>query len=330
MLNWAIIGSGDVVNRLVKNSFNVTGTSKVKYIYSDNLHQAKLLAKKYKFGAVTNSLNAIMNDNNVNSIYIATPPNSHAFYIKKFSKVKKYILCEKPLTIKKKELKEIINLCRKNKVSLITSFYRRYLKRFLEIKKIVQSNKIGKIITFNYRLFHSPQTHPTAKIKKNMKNIPWRFQKKISGGGNFLDMGAHAIDMISFLMGDIKKVQSLKKNYLKLYNVEDTLVTNIELKNKIIGQATWSSVTDKTDDLFEIFGTKGSISFSLNFSNKVNIRKKNKNIFKNIPFDTPFHKNLILDTISKFTSYKKKNRFKIEKHGIDAALHQFSVINSND
>ena len=68
MLNWAIIGSGDVVNRLVKNSFNVTGTSKVKYIYSDNLHQAKLLAKKYKFGAVTNSLNAIMNDNNVNSI----------------------------------------------------------------------------------------------------------------------------------------------------------------------------------------------------------------------------------------------------------------------
>ena len=331
MLKWGIIGSGDVVDRLVQKSFLIKNISKVVSIYSDNYNQANLLAKKHDLGTATKSLKSIILSKEINSIYIATPPSSHAYYIKLFANNKKNILCEKPLAINEKDLLDIEKICKKNKVSLITSFYRRYLKRFIEIKKIIKNQNIGKVITFNYRLFHSPKNHPTAPIKSNnSKSTAWRFIKKISGGGNFIDMGAHAIDMITYLMGDIKKIQIMKKNYLKFYNVEDTLITNIELKNKIIGQAAWSSVTDKTEDFFEIFGSKGTLSFSLNFDDRVIIKLKNKKIVKRIPFNKPFHKNLINETINKFTKYNKKKIFKIEKFGINVARHQIISLNQND
>ena len=307
------------------------GILKSKIYFSKNLKEAQKLNKKYNYGKVAKSISEILNDHTVNSVYIATPPYLHAGYIKIFSKKKKFILCEKPLALSKKELNYILKICKRKKISLITSFYRRYLTRFKFIKKLLDKGKLGKIITFNYRLFHSPSTHPTApfKPKKNTKNLPWRFQKKFSGGGNFLDMGAHAIDMISYLICDIKKIQTIKNNQLNFYKVEETLLTNIELKNKIIGQAIWSSVVNKTQDLFEIFGTKGSVMFSLNFSNDVTILKGKKKFNKNIPFDKPFHKNLIEDTIKKFTKCKLKKTYIIEDQGFKVANLQIDATHND-
>jgi len=328
MLCWAVIGSGDVVSRLVKNSFHIPGKSSVKYIYSKKYDEAKKISLKYKLGKPTKNIKLIINDNQINSIYIATTPDSHAHYAKMFAKLKKNILCEKPLALNLKDINEIKKLCSKNKINLVTSFYRRHLKRFEFIKDILNKKKIGKVVYFNYSLIHSPKSHPTAPIKsRNFSKLPWRFKKSISGGGNFLDMGAHAIDMIIYLLGDIRQMHSLKRNYLKLYNVEDTLITNIELKNNLVGQAMWSSVTNLKSDKFEIFGTNGTIKFSLNFSDKVEILTNNKKITKNISFEKPFHKNIIRHTINIFLKNKKIGKYFIDRAGIDVAKHQINAIN---
>ena len=96
MLNWCIIGSGDVVNRLVDNSLNIRGVSKVSAIISSDIIQAKILAKKLNIEKVLintqKNVKKIQQDSEINSIYIATPPNSHFLYIKKFCKFKKYCL----------------------------------------------------------------------------------------------------------------------------------------------------------------------------------------------------------------------------------------------
>ena len=274
MLHWAIIGSGDVVNRLVGKSFLIPQKSRVKYIFSTNFKSANELAKKHKLGKAVKNLNTIIKDKEINSVYIATPHNTHFNYIKKFANAKKNILCEKPLVIKKQHIGLVKKICKRNKVSLVTLFYRRHLKRFKYIKKLLSKKKLGKIVYFKVTLTVSPDKHPVAPIylnKLNKKNIPWRFKKKQSGGGNFVDMGAHAIDIIPFLLGDINKVYSIKKNYAKYYDVEDTIITNIELKNGIVGQGVWSSITQKNIDFFEIFGTKGYIKFSMHFSDLVEI-----------------------------------------------------------
>ena len=138
MLNWCIIGSGDVVNRLVANSLNISRTSKVSVIISNDVNQAKILAKKLNIKKVLintqKNVKKIQRDNDINSIYIATPPDKHYLYIEKFCKFKKNIVCEKPLVKSFNELIKLKKIIKKYRFNLLTCFYRRYLDRFLYIK----------------------------------------------------------------------------------------------------------------------------------------------------------------------------------------------------
>ena len=303
MLNWCIIGSGDVVNRLVDNSLNIRGVSKVSAIISSDIIQAKILAKKLNIEKVLintqKNVKKIQQDSEINSIYIATPPNSHFLYIKKFCKFKKNIVCEKPLVKSFSELIKLKKIIRKYKFNLLTCFYRRYLDRFLYIKQLLDNKIIGKIFYFNIRYFHNEKNHPTANIVN--REIPWRFKKKISGGGNIMDMGIHSLDLVDFLMGDIEIVNGLSHNNKKIYDVEDTTSINLKLKNGILGQGSWCSVASKKEDFFEIFGLNGSLKFSANYGEDENlIINKNSKVKKiKLPYNLPLHKNMM----SKFNSY---------------------------
>ena len=85
MLNWAIIGSGDVVERLVQKSFNIKNKSKVKYIYSIDKKNAHKISKKFNYGAVVNSYKDILKDKSINCLYVTLL----AHYIKFFQKILK-------------------------------------------------------------------------------------------------------------------------------------------------------------------------------------------------------------------------------------------------
>lgn len=322
MLNWAIIGSGDVVERLVQKSFNIKNKSKVKYIYSIDKKNAHKINKRFNYGSVVNSYKDIIKDKSINCLYIATPPSTHFFYIKFFSKNIKNILCEKPIGISSKEIRKIKNLVIKNKNNFFIAFYRRFHKRFLYIKKIINSKKLGKPIFFRYLLSHDLDSHPTAPIFKK-GNIPWRFNKSIAGGGNYIDMGTHFLDLVTILLGKIDKIETNDSNFKKIYKVEETLAANIKLKNNVCGQAIWSSVVNDKIDLFEIFCTGGRLQFSLNFNDLVIIKKNKTFLSKKFKMPEPLHQNLIKDTIQKIIS---KKRF-VDFSGIDLSLKQFESIN---
>ncbi|MDB3938910.1 Gfo/Idh/MocA family oxidoreductase [Candidatus Pelagibacter sp.] len=321
MLNWAIIGTGDVVQRLVDNSLFIKNKSIVTSVLSDNLDEAKLYGNKHKikfiYSKTKKNLEKILNDKSINSVYIATPPNSHFFYINFFCKKKINIVCEKPLVIKKTEIKKLQNLKKKYKFNLFTCFYRRYLERFLYVKKVLEKKYIGKIIYFDIKFFHSHKNHPTHNIVKG-KRLPWRFVKKISGGGNIVDMGVHALDLIEFMMGEIENINVLKSNNMKLYKVEDMCITNFKLKNKILGQSSWCSVSDEKVDRFSIFGNKGSIHFSMNLGENevIQISKNGKKILKKIKMRQPLHKNMFKIFINQLIKNNKEDIYEIKENGI--------------
>ena len=320
MLKWCVVGSGDVVNRLVNNSLNIKNKSKVITIISNNKIQGELLTKKINAENFLikskKNLNYLLNNEKINSVYIATPPKFHFEYIKFFSKTKKNIICEKPLVIKLNHLKQIIKLKKKYKFNLLTCFYRRHLDRFLYIKRILDKKVIGKIVYFNIRYFHNEKNHPTANILK--ENIPWRFKKKISGGGNIVDMGIHSIDLINFFMNDIKYVSGYTNNNKKIYNVEDSTIVNFKLRNGITGQGSWCSVASHKQDAFEIYGTKGFIKFSTNYNEDENLY-----IFKNgktkkikLSYNLPLHKNMMRSFVNLLIKNNKKRLYTFSENGI--------------
>jgi predicted dehydrogenase len=321
MLNWAIIGCGDVVQRLVQDSLFVRNKSNVMYVVSDNLKDAKNYGKKQNIKHILSNskknLSLILKDQNINSIYIATPPNSHFFYIDFFCKKKINIVCEKPLVTNKKQFSNLKNLIKKYRFNLFTCFYRRHLERFLYVKKVLEKKELGKIIYFDIKFFHNFNNHPTHNIVKG-KPVPWRFVKKISGGGNVVDMGVHAIDLIEFMIGKIKKVNIYKTNRMNLYNVEDISIINFKLENRILGQSSWCSVSNKKVDQFSIYGSKGSIHFSMNlgYDEKIKIIKNEKIYIKKIRMKQPLHKNMFNDFIKQLISNNKKNIYEIKKNGL--------------
>jgi len=321
MLRWCIVGSGDVVQRLAKDSLFIEKKSIVECIISDNLKQAKKFAKKYKIKNVLISseknIKSIIKNKYINSIYIATPPNSHLFYINKFCKTKINIICEKPLVTNKKNYNALNLLFKKYKFNLFTCFYRRYLEKFIFIKKLIAQNELGKILYFDIKYFHDEKSHPTAKIIKG-RPIPWRFVKKIGGGGNVVDMGVHAIDLIEYMIGEIKNISSYKKNLANLYKVEDMCIVNFELKNKILGQGSWCSVSSEKKDIFSIYGRKGSVHFSMNIGEdkRILIFKNGYKIVKKISMKQPLHKNMFNYFINKLIDNNKKSIYQIRNDGI--------------
>lgn len=334
MLNWCIVGSGDVVQRLMYDSINIKNKSQIKCIISKDISQAKLYAKKignieiYKSNQV--NIKKICKDHKINSIYIATPPNTHFSYISKFCRFKKNIVCEKPLVINKEELKKLKKLIKLHRFNLLTCFYRRHLERFVYIKKIIKEGYLGKILYFEIKYFHNEKNHPTANINKGEK-IPWRFNKKVSGGGNIVDMGIHAIDLINFFIDDVKIASSINKNQMNLYNVEDISIVNFELKNKVIGQGSWCSTAPFKEDKFIIYGRNGTISFTMNFGEKdeVVLKLKNKIIKKKIKMKHPLHKNMFKNFVNDLIFYNKNKIFKIEENGIKNSKILFDILNIN-
>ena len=327
MLNWAIIGSGDVVSRLVQDSFNVKNKSRVKYIYSKDINEAERLKKKFKFLKVAKNPRQIYDDTTVDGIYIATPPNSHLHYIRYFSKKIKNILCEKPVGINSYEIRQIKKIIKKNKNNFYIPFYRRFHERFLYVKNIIRKKSLGQPIFFKYICAHSPKDHPTHPIssfKKNKKiKIPWRFQKSISGGGNYIDMGLHALDLANLLLGNIESISANSSNIKKIYSADETVIANIKLKNNILGHGLWCSVINgKKKDAFEIYLTKGKITFSLNFSNRVILEKNNKKLIKNFELKKPVHKFFIHSMINQLVA----NRKFVDHEGIEINIKQFESL----
>lgn len=325
MLNWLIIGSGDVVDRLLDDSLFVKNKSQVVAIYSKDKLSARRYALKHNIKYFNLSLESIINLNLINSAYIASPPSSHLFYIKKFAKLGINIFCEKPIVSKLNDIKIVKSILKNHKINFTTAYYRRGLKRFIYIKKLIDQNKIGEILFFKISYIHTLSSHPTAPIKFKKNEVPWRFKKNISGGGNFLDMGTHTIDMVQFLIGDIKNIQGFKNNKLNIYDVEETFVANIILKNKIIGSAIWSSVGSNNEDYFYIVGTKGHIKFSMSNSDKVEIKINNKIMNKNIAFEKPYHSNIAKEVISIFLKHNKEKKY-TNLNGVDVIEKQLKAL----
>ena len=146
-LNWIIVGSGDVVNRLVKKSFNLRN-SRVLYVYSDDYNQAKKIVKKYDYGKVIKNIEIAIKDKRINCAYIATPPNNKIFLkliyfmLKRKKPVKKYIIFTKHLYAviareieKKNYMKDIIIIIINQK--LFTNFLQKNVQKIFLIVMMV-------------------------------------------------------------------------------------------------------------------------------------------------------------------------------------------------
>lgn len=165
----------------------------------------------------------------MNAIYVATPPDTHAFYTIKSLNAGKPVYVEKPMALNYAQCLAMIETAKVNHLPLFVAYYRRRLLNFLKVKELIDQGIIGKVHSVSLRLKSAPKPGDTTK-----DNLPWRVKPEISGGGHFVDLGAHQFDILDYILGPIKKAVGIASNLAGLYPAEDTVGASFEFENLLL------------------------------------------------------------------------------------------------
>lgn len=258
MISWGIIGCGNVTEVKSGPAFNKVKGSRLIAVMRRDALLAEDYARRHNVPKFYSKASDLINDNDIDAVYIATPPGSHMEYALEVIKAGKPVYIEKPMAINYAECQKINNASEKYKVPVFVAYYRRALPGFLLVKNLIENGSIGKVLFLQIQLFKAP-----SEDEKNGK-LSWRVDPKISGGGHFFDLASHQLDYLDFLLGPIQKVKSIALNQSDLYEAEDFITAEFLFSDNILATGTWcfSVSLDSGRDIIEIIGDKGSIKFS--------------------------------------------------------------------
>lgn len=256
---WGIIGAGDVCERKSVPAMYKTEHSKVKSVMRRNAQKAEDYAKRHNISHWTTRLEDLLNDKEINAIYIATPPDSHAELTIKAAKAGKAVYVEKPMANSTKECEAMIEACREADVKLFVAYYRRTLPGFLKVKELIDDGMIGSVRTVKIEMYKPLSVDDTFDPDTN-----WRVQPSISGGGYFHDLASHQLDYLDFLFGKITFTAGVSKNQAHAYPADDIVSSVFCFENGVVGSGIWCFSTDEISekDCITIIGSKGEISFN--------------------------------------------------------------------
>jgi predicted dehydrogenase len=257
-VQWGIIGCGDVTEFKSGPAFNKVEGSKLIAVMRRDREKAADYAQRHGVPKFYDQADDLINDPEVNAIYVATPPSSHKEYTIKAALAGKPVYVEKPMALNNQECLEMIEACNSAGVKLFVAYYRRSLPNFLKVKELIDSKVLGEIRFVNLQLF-------IPCLQVDSSNLPWRLKPEVSGGGLFYDLAPHQLDILDFFFGPIQidSVKGIANNQAGLYNAEDAVTTSFAFESGILGNGSWCfSIEDGRKDVMEIIGSKGRIEFS--------------------------------------------------------------------
>lgn len=260
-IGWGFIGCGEVTEKKSGPAFNEVPGSHVVAVMSRNAEKAESYAKRHNIKKWYTDPLELINDPEINAIYIATPPSSHATFAIMAMKAGKPVYIEKPLAASYEDCARINRISELTGLPCFVAYYRRYLPYFQKVKQIIQSGAIGTPANVQIR-FSVP---PRDLDYKSNGSLPWRLQPDIAGGGYFYDLAPHQLDLIQDIFGVITRAHGYCSNMAKLYKAEDTISACFYFENGLPGSGSWCFVGHQSakEDRIEVIGEKGMLSFSV-------------------------------------------------------------------
>lgn len=260
-IKWGFIGCGEVTEKKSGPAFNEVEGSEVVAVMSRSEEKARSYAERHHVHRWYTDPQELIDDPEVNAIYIATPPSSHATFAIMAMRAGKPIYVEKPLAASYSDCIRVNRVSEETGVPCFVAYYRRYLPYFKKVKEIVEQHIIGDVVNVQIR-FSVP---PRDLDYKSGKELPWRVQPDIAGGGYFYDLAPHQLDLLQDIFGIITRAHGYPANRGHLYQAEDTVSACFFFESGIPGSGSWCFVGHESakEDRIEIVGERGSLSFSV-------------------------------------------------------------------
>lgn len=278
-INWGFIGCGEVTEKKSGPAFNEVPGSRIVAVMSRQADKARSYAERHGIDRWYTDAQALVDDPEVNAVYIATPPSSHATYAIMAMHAGKPVYVEKPLAASYDDCARVNHVSQVTGVPCFVAYYRRYLPYFQRVKQIVMDGEVGTVINVQIR-FSCP---PRDLDYNSPEERPWRIQPDIAGGGYFYDLAPHQLDLLQDIFGVITHARGYSDNRGKLYSAEDTVSACFSFETGLPGSGSWCFVGHDSakEDRIEIIGDKGMISFSVfNYDPIVLINSKGREVIE--------------------------------------------------
>ena len=197
----------------------------------------------------------LINDPEVDAVYVATPPDSHRDYVVRVAQAGKPVYVEKPMARTALECEDMISACDAADVGLFVAYYRRALPRFVTVKELLGSGRIGQLRSVSIR-----NERPAPAGESDDEG--WRVDPLISGGGHFVDLGSHTLDLLDWLLGPVTYAAGIATNRGGHYPAEDLVTGVFSFRSGVEGVGVWNYDSFQHKDQVEIIGTAGALRFS--------------------------------------------------------------------
>jgi predicted dehydrogenase len=295
VIRWGIIGVGNVTEKKSGPAFYKAEHSQLVAVMRRNAEKAADYAKRHNVPKWYSNASELINDPEVDAVYVATPPGSHARYAIEAMRAGKPVYVEKPMAKNYAECQEMLKVSEETGMPLFVAYYRRTLPAFLKVKEMIETGAIGKPLVVNIKLHKAPRANDLKKEEQS-----WHVHPEISGGGYFFDLASHQFDYLDFLFGKITEVSGIATNRAGLYPAEDTVVGTWKHESGITGSGNWCFVADKSSETDEIVitGTKGEIVLPC-FTHE-NVKYTSKEGVIEMGFENPEHiqQNLVQQVVN--------------------------------
>ena len=193
-VRWGIIGCGDVTEKKSGPALQQATRSKLVAVMRRDVEKAEDYAKRHNVPKFYGDVDALLADEEVNAVYVATPPGSHLELALRVAAAGLPLYVEKPAARTAWECEAMAAAFEKKNLPLFVAYYRRAYPRYASLKAAIAAGKLGALESVKYT-FRKPAATPGGAT-------PWRLNAKASGGGLFLDVGSHAVDLLEFVLGE--------------------------------------------------------------------------------------------------------------------------------
>lgn len=280
-IRWGIIGCGNVTEVKSGPGFQKANNSELVAVMRRNGELAADYARRHNVPKWYDDGQALIDDPDVDAVYIATPPNAHLEYTRMAARAGKPVYVEKPMALNFAECQAMIEACAAANVPLWVAYYRRGMSKFNKAKELIEEGAIGDVRCVNVTFLQTSRAYDT-------NNLPWRVRPEISGGGLFVDLASHILDYLAYMVGPIATAQGDASNQGSPYMAEDMVSGSWVHESGVHGTGLWCFTSYTRLDQTEIIGSHGKLTFAA-FQNEEPVRLTTAQGVSEFPTPEPEH-----------------------------------------
>jgi predicted dehydrogenase len=274
-INFAIIGCGRIAQR---HAEHISNYGNLVAVCDTVPSAADKLAEKYNAKAYYSSDKMLLDNLDIDVVAICSPNGLHAEHAIKIVNAGYHALCEKPMAISTADCGKMINAAEKANKRLFIIKQNRFNPPVAAVKEVIEKGRLGQIYSVQLNCFWNRNNDYYENSWKGTKNLD---------GGTLFTQFSHFIDLLYWLIGDVKEVKSYLQNYAHegIIEFEDSGVVALQFENGAMGTINYNvnSFGKNMEGSLTIFAEKGTIKIGGQYLNELEYQNIEGYEIKDLP-----------------------------------------------